>query len=168
MNLSEQLMAEMSRRNIDYIVHYIGNDPQLFKDLMDIVWNGSPPLPQRAAWAVSHVTDKYPELLKPYIKKIINRLEEFDHPGVRRSFVRYIAEHGIPPSTEGKLYDICSRWLMSRDEPIAIKAHCMQIMFNIAEKESDLKNELKLMLEELITHESAGIKSRSQYLLEKL
>jgi hypothetical protein len=168
MDLKEQLLAEMSRRNVDYIAHYIGSDPTLFEELMQLVFNGKPPLSLRAAWAVSVVTDKYPELLKPYLKKIVDRFETLEHSGVRRLLLRYFASITIPETLQGKLYDFCYQCLVSRSEPPAVKVHAMQILFNIAQAEPDLKKELKLVIEELSNHESAAIKSRSRQILQRL
>jgi hypothetical protein len=168
MNLKEQLLVEMSRRNTDFIAHSIDNDSDSFKDLMELVFHGAEPLPSRASWVVTAVTEKYPELLKPYLKKIIAHMDKFEHPGTRRNLLRYLASINLPLSLQGKLFDMCSGFILSRTEPIAIKAHSMQIMFNIAQKEPDLKNEVRLILEELEHHESAGIKSRSAKLLRSL
>ena len=167
MDLSEQLLLEMSRRNVDYIAHYIGKDEQLFKNLVTLVFSGKPPLPMRASWVITVVTDKYPYLLKPYLKKIISQLEKFDHPGIKRNLLRYMSENEIPSSAKGKLYYICYQWLLSLNEPPAVKVYCMQILFNIADKEPDLKRELQLVLENFINHESAAIKSRSRQLIAK-
>lgn len=168
MDLSEQLLVDMSLRNVDYIAHHIGNDPLLFKDLAMLIFTGIDPIPLRASWVATKVTDKYPELFKPYLNKIVSHLEKFDHPGIRRNLLRYVAEIEIPDSLEGKLYDICHNYLISRTEPPGVKVHCMQILFNIAQKEPDLKNELRLILEELVNHESAAIKSRSKHLISRL
>jgi hypothetical protein len=168
MNISEQLLAEISRRNTDYIKHYIGNDPKLFKELLDIMFDSPPPLPHRASWVVTAITDKYPELLKPHLKKIIAHIEQFGHSGIRRNLLRSIAVFDIPKPLQGKLFDMCHRWLHSRFEPPAVKVHCMQILYNISNSEPDLKKELKLIFEELTDHESAAIKSRSKQLLQKL
>jgi hypothetical protein len=168
MKIADQLLVEMSRKNVDYIAYCIGEDPELFRELLDLVFEGKHPIPLRASWVVSAVTDKYPVLMKPYVKKVIHHIPQFIHPGIRRNLLRHIATIEIPKSLEGKLYEECYQWTVSRLEPPANKVHCMQIMFNIAEKEPDLKNELRLVLEEMIHHESAAIKSRSRQLIKKL
>jgi hypothetical protein len=167
MNIANQLKAEISRKNTEYIAHYVGNDPELFKQLIDMLFNGASPLPHRASWVVTTISDQYPELLKPYLKRIVAHIESFDHSGTRRNLLRYIAETDLPDSLKGKLYDVCYRWLQSRLEPPAVKVHCMQILFNISEKEPDLRKELRLILEELTDHESAAIKSRCRKLMKK-
>jgi len=168
MNIRDQLKAEISRSNTDYIAQYIGNDPELFKQLIDILFNGEAPLPHRASWVVTTISDRYPELVRPYLKKIISHIEKFDHSWIRRNLLRCIAEENIPEALQGKLYDVCYCWLQSRLEPPAVKVHCMQILFNISEKEPDLRKELKLIIEELTDHESAAIRSRSRQLMKKL
>ena len=168
MNISDQLKAEISRKNTDYIAQYVGNNPELFNQLIDILFNGSSPLPHRASWVVTTISDRYPELVRPYLKKMVSHIEKFDHSGIRRNLLRYIAEENIPKALQGKLYDVCYGWLHSRSEPPAVKVHCMQILFNISEQEPDLRKELKLIIEELTEHESAAIKSRSRQLMRKL
>ena len=167
-NIQEQLLVEISRNNTNYIAKIIGNDASLFDKLVNLVFKGSSPIPLRAAWVVSTVTDVYPELLTPYVEKIINTLEMFDHTGICRNLLRQLAECKIPDDLQGKLYDICYTWLLSRHQPPAVKVHCMQILFNIAQLEPDLKPELKLILEELTGHDSAAIKSRSRQLMMKM
>ena len=142
MNLEEQLLMELSRKNRDYIAHYIGNDKELFKKLVEIVLSCKEPLPSRASWVVTAVTDKYPELLKPYIRKVISHLEKFEHSGTRRNMLKCLSRIILPQSVEGELYDMCSRLVFSRIEPPAVKVYSMQILFNIAQKEPDLKNEV--------------------------
>lgn len=168
MNLTEQLMLEMSRRNASYIAQQIGNDPKLFKEIIEIMFTAKAPLPLRASWVVTFFIDEHPELLKPYLNKIVGHLEKFDHSGIRRNLLNYFCDCDIPQSLEGKLYDICFRLLLSRDEPVAVKAYSMQVLFNIAQKEPDLKGELRLVLEDFIDHDSAAVKSRSRKLLAKL
>lgn len=127
-----------------------------------------PPFPHRASWVITTISDRYPELVRPYLKKIVSHIEKFDHSGIRRNLLRFIAETDVPKSLQGKLYDVCYRWLQSRLEPPAVKVHCMQILFNISEKEPDLRKELKLIIEDLIDHDSAAIKSRSRQLMKKI
>jgi hypothetical protein len=54
-------------------------------------------------------------------------------------------------------------------EPIAIRVHAMQTLFNIAGKEPDFAGELTELIEhELEFHGSAGLVSRGRKLLKKL
>ncbi len=168
MDIGDQLLVELSRRNTDFIAHYIGNDTDKFHQLIDLLFNGKSPIPQRAAWVVTHIAEKYPELCLPFIEPIILNLEKFEHTGIHRCLLRFIAEMNIPESLQGILYGICYKWLINKESPIAVKVHCMQILYNISEVEPDLKHELRLIIGELTDHDSAGLRSRSRHLMERL
>lgn len=167
-NLIEQLSGELSRRNTDYIAHWIGENPKRYKQIMEIVFAESPGIQMRAAWVISVVSDKYPILFKTYTHRVISNIKKFEHSGTRRLLLRQLAAIEIPEKHYGKVYDTCFNWLMSKDEPPAVKVYCMQILVNIAEKLPDLKREIRLILEELANHESPAIKSRSKLLLKML
>jgi hypothetical protein len=168
MDIKEQLLVEISRINSDYIAAYINRDPKLFKELMDLVFESKHPIPMRASWVASIISDAYPDLLLPYVPKIISQLKNFDHTGVRRNFLRYLATIDIPESIAGGLFDDCYNWLLSRDAPPAVKVHSMQIIYNISRNEPDLLKELSLILDELKHHESAAIRSRSNEIRKKI
>jgi hypothetical protein len=167
MNIKEQLSADTSKINTNYIANYINNDPELFRELMKLVFEEKHPLPMRASWVATVISDNNPELLYPYIPRLIEQLRKFKHSGVRRNFLRYFANIEIPEPFIGQLFDDCYYWLMSKEEPPAVKVYSMQIIFNISRNEPDLLRELTLVLEELTNHESAGIRSRCKKLLKK-
>jgi hypothetical protein len=168
MYLKEQLLIENSSLNKDYIANYIGNNTILFDNLIDLIFKGSPPVPLRASWVVCAVTDKYPHLLSPYMTRIVEHLTNFKHNGIHRNLLRQISKVEIPEELLGILYDICNKWLLSKTEPPAVKVHCMQVLFNISEREPDLKPELSLIIEQFIDNDSAALRSRSRSLFRIL
>ena len=44
----------------------------------------------------------------------------------------------------------------------------MQVLYNVCQKEPDLANELKIVIEEFLPHGTAGFKSRGGKILKKL
>ena len=166
--INEMLLAGHSRFNTDLIAIYIGNDEKLFKDLMDITLNGDPPIPQRAAWVITAITDKYPWIINPYISKIIDNLPKFLHPALARNLLRLLSKVDIPFKKTGKLYDYCFQFLIDKKSPVAIRVHAMQILFNIATKEPGLKNELKLVIESILDEAPGGIIAKAKKLLKNL
>jgi hypothetical protein len=167
-SIIDQLKAELSLRNTEYIAHWIGDDAERFKQIVDIMFTAEPTLQMRASWVISILSDKKPELLTPYVNRIITDIDTFKHPGARRNLLRYLAQTEIPEVYYGELYDKCFTWLLSKDEPPAVKVHSMQILVNIAEILPDLKREIRLVMEELTDHESAAIRSRSRHLMGRL
>jgi hypothetical protein len=47
----------------------------------------------------------------------------------------------------GKATDSCFKILMNENEAVAIRAFAMSVIFNISEKEPDIKNELKICIQ---------------------
>jgi len=53
--LKEQLLAELSRRNIDYIVNWAGFETEKIDVLVRFVLLNEPTLSMRAAWALEKI-----------------------------------------------------------------------------------------------------------------
>jgi hypothetical protein len=67
------------------------------------------------------------------------------------------------------LLNYCLEVFTNAAEPVAIRVHAMQILFNIAQKEPDFSGELIELIEnEIELHGSAGLASRGRKLLKKL
>lgn len=163
--INEMLLAGHSRFNTDLIAAYIGDDETLFRELIDLTFNGNPPVPQRAAWVITAITDKYPWIIKPYISKIIDKLPEFSHPSLPRNLLRVLGRIDLPLKKTGKLYDYCYKCLIDKKNPVAIRVNAMQVLFNIAIKEPDLINELKLVIESQFDEASIGFIAKARILL---
>ena len=58
--------------------------------------------------------------------------------------------------------------LNSPNEPIAVKAFSMTVIFNLSKKYPDIVPELKASIEYLMPNASAGIKSRSNKILRAI
>ena len=74
----------------------------------------------------------------------------------------------IPDDLLGITADICFSFLNSCQEPVAIRAHSMTILYNIVKKYPELKEELKVSIEDQIPYGSAGIKNRGNKILKAL
>ena len=66
------------------------------------------------------------------------------------------------------MVDICFNFLLSQDEPVAIRVFAMTVLGNIAQKWPELKNELRMAIEENMEFGSAGFKSRGKKELKRL
>ncbi len=169
MNIKEELLKEHSKNQTIKIVNYINNDKILFKELMELFLKDEYRVVQRASWVVSYCGIKYPELIKPYLKKMIAKIKEPDiHHAVKRNIVKVWEEVDIPDKLSGEIYTICFNFLQSVDEPIAVKAFSMTVLEKICLKHHELKNELKIIIEELLPFGSAGIIARGKKVLKHL
>jgi hypothetical protein len=89
--------------------------------------------------------------------------------GKKRHLLKLISLHDIPEERMADLLNYCIDVFTSPLEPIAVRVHAMQILFNIAQKEPDFAGELiELIRNEIEYRGSAGIASRGRKLLKKL
>jgi len=169
--MTRQELIEMldSWENIPWAIREIGKHPEHFDELADLALYGKEKNSWRAAYLVDKIHDEYPELLLPYIEKIIFQLEKEENTSKKRHFLKLLSMNEIQEEYFGFLVDYCLEKLSSGKEPPAVRVHAMQVLYNISEKEPALKPELLAVIEhEMEYHSTAGILSRGMKLTQKL
>ena len=169
MDIRKQLLQAHSKENKDRIVAYIGGNNERFSELMHLFFNGEYRLAQRAAWPMSDVAKKRPELISPYLEQLIDNLESPDlSMAVKRNTVRILQGIEIPEPLWGKTLDICFKLLNDGEEPIAVKVFSMTVLGNIIRHVPELKEELIMSIENQMPYQSTGFKSRGKKVLQLL
>lgn len=167
MNLREELLREHSKKQTIRIVDYVGDDKERFAELMNLFLTDVYRIGQRAAWPVSYCGSAHPELITPYIKKMLKNLNNPVHDSVKRNTVRVLQNFHIPKALQGLAVKQCMR-LVEGNEPIAIKVFSITLLGNIAKEHPELKHELKILIETQIPYASAGFLSRATKILKSL
>jgi hypothetical protein len=167
MNIREEILKEHSRRQTNKIVKFIGNDVKKFKKLMHLFFNDEYRVVQRSAWVVNNCAEDHPELIKPYLEKMIDYLQKLVHDAVRRNTVRIFQFIDIPEKLTGKVASVCFDLLQSKNEPVAVKVFSMTVLSKLCKKEPGLMNELRLVIEAQFPYSTAGFKSRAKKVLKE-
>ena len=108
MDIHEALLAEHSKRQTMKIVEFVGDDARKFKDLAEIFLSGDYVPAQRAGWAFNYCAEFHPELVRPYLKKMLDQLERGDvHDAVKRNVFRVLQFVDIPEKLLGRVYAHC-------------------------------------------------------------
>jgi hypothetical protein len=169
MNLELEILKEHSKRNTEKIARWIGDHPQRFEQLLLLFLNGEHLITQRSAWILGICVEKNPLLIKPWLTKVIKKMQEPGvHNAVKRNVVRILQFIPIPRSQQGVVANLCFDFLKSLDAPIAVKAFSMTVLANIARCEPDLKNELFPVIDQLVQFGGPGIQSRGKKVLQQL
>ena len=168
MDIKEALLEEHSKAQTLKIKRYIGSSQERFKELIDLILEDEYRIVQRASWVVKHCCDNNPMLIYPYLGELIPRLRKPLHDAYKRNVLHILSMLEVPEEYLGELADICFDSLENRKEAIAIRAHAMTNLYNVCLKEPELGNELKLLIEEYMPHESAGFKSRGKRIINDL
>lgn len=166
MNLRQAIRAEHSKRQTEAIADYVGGDAERFAELMDIFFEGEYRMTQRASWPMNYCAERHPELVYPYLDKLIVLLADKDvHNAVRRNIARLLQFIEIPEKHRGEVYALCVEVIDDASEAVAVRAHAMTIAANIADLEPDLYGELRLIVEKHLPHATAALRARARRIL---
>jgi hypothetical protein len=166
MNIRQALMDEHSRRQTMAIVEFIGGDKRRFAELMKLFFAGECRLTQRAAWPMNYCAERRPELIRPYLPKLLDCLKQDDaHDAVRRNIVRLLQYVEIPRRLAGKVYSHCVDLMDDAYQPVAVRAFALTVAARIAKQEPDLMNELRLIVRKHLPHTTAAFKARARKIL---
>ncbi|MBS1735978.1 MAG: hypothetical protein JSS98_05150 [Bacteroidetes bacterium] len=169
MILKDQLLKAHNKNNCDIIVNWVGNHEDRFIQLFECFLTNDYRLAQRASWPLSYCVSAHPELLKNHFGALIKRMKSPSvHNAIKRNGVRLLQDVVIPEKFEGEIIEMCFSFLKSPYEAVAIKAFSMSVIFNLAQKYPELKRELKIAIEDQISHQSAAFKSRGNKILKCL
>jgi hypothetical protein len=158
-----------SWQNLALMVRYVADYPEYLDLIMAKAVDDSQPENWRAVWMIDKIHEKHPELVVPYLPKMTEFLLKTQNSGKKRHLLKLIGLHDIPDENMAMMLNYCIEIFSNSAEPIAVRVHAMQILFNIAQKEPDFSGELIEMIEnEIEYHFSAGISSRGRKLLKKL
>lgn len=166
--LETQLLAELSRRNIDLITQWAEENHSVTDKLVQIVLQHKETLAPRAAWVLEKLSEKQFNYLENDLINIIKELRQIPSSSTRRAIAKVLIFHDIPEDFESEVLDFCLSMIESPKEPVAVKANCMSVLFNLLPKYPELKNEIFVIIEDQIPHNSVGFKGRFNGLKRKL
>jgi hypothetical protein len=167
-NIKQQLMSELSRRNIDLVTQWILEKPEAIGSLVDLVLSHNDIASPRATWVLEKLSEKMNEPVADYLDRIIGELRNVTSSSTRRTLSKVLMLHTLPEKHEGVILDFCISMIESAKEPVAVKANCMTIVFNLLPKYPDLKNEIFALIEDQIPFNTVGFGSRFNVLKRKM
>jgi hypothetical protein len=155
--------------NLPYLLHEITKTPEYYRMLMEIALYNRNKKSWRAAYLIDKINDNHPILLNPFLNEIIDRVRIEKNHSKKRHFLKLISQNELPSEQQGVMLDFCIKTFTSAKDDLAVRVHAMQILYNISEKELELKPEILALIEyEMENHSSAGIVSRGRKLAEQL
>lgn len=163
-----RLSHRISKTEVNEVVDEILEHPDSFGTLVKFMIHGNAQQSNMAAWVLTHTVDREMKILEPFVKDIIDFLEKDISEGVRRSCLRALEKTKITEQYAGKLIDLCFGYFDSKIQPVAIKSISMSIIFNCAQNEPDVLNELKLMIEDQLDYQTAAVVGRGKVLINKI
>ncbi len=128
------------------------------------------PISLRAANTVEIIDSQQPALIRPYYSKIIKALSGFEVVGVKRCFLKIFTRHSDLNNERVLclLINACFAFMASYEETVAVKSYSLEILYQISNKEPELKNELIFAILDQSDKNSGAFKTCSDKILKKL
>jgi hypothetical protein len=169
MDLEAEILKEHSKRQAVKIGKWVGKDQRRFRQLMELFLRGERIITQRSVWVVSYCVENHPDLVEPWLKSMLEKMQESGvHDAVKRNVTRILECVEIPESLMGRIVSICFENLGSIDSPIAVKAYSMGVLLKISQREPDLKHELKAMIEQMVPFVGPALQARGHQVIRQL
>ena len=169
MDLESEILKEHSKRQTVRIAQWIGADKKRYRQLMNLLLHGEPVVTQRAAWILISSYEIHPPLITPWIPELLNKMQEPDvHDALKRNVVGILQCCEIPASQLGIIATLCFEYLGDPGTPVAIRANAMTVLARIAEREPDLKRELRTSIELMLSQSEPAICSRARHIMKRL
>jgi hypothetical protein len=171
MHIKDELLADayQSKWKATQVATYACSSEEAFRELMHCFESDEYRLAQRAAFSLSIASRARPELIQPYIGVLISQLKRTDvHDAIIRNSTRILQEVTIPEAFHGELMDAAFGLVQDRQVAIAIRAFCLTILFNLSKIYPEIKNELRVFIEESIEFEKPAFQSRARKILKRI
>ncbi len=169
MDLKKEILKEHSKAQAHKLTNYVGNSDARMKALIAVYLEGPYIVTQRAAWPLSLCAENHPELIVPHLKKLLDFLSKLGiHDSVKRNTIRLLQFIDIPKRNSGQIAELCFEYLQSKQEPIAVRVFSMTVLSKIMRDEPDLRNELKMIIEDQMPYSSPAFISRGRKVLKEI
>jgi hypothetical protein len=168
MSAFTDLLSQSSNgANINLVVDMTLKRPELLDELWTFAIT-TDPTAWKALWIMDKIHDTRPDLIQPYLKGMLENVEQLKQSGQKRHILKLLSLNLLPVEPTGSFIDYCFNILQSRAEPIAGRVHAMQILYNITEMIPEFKNEVRIVIEDAMVEGTPGIISRGRKLLQTL
>lgn len=168
--MTEAELTELiqSGDNIPMLARYLTDHPEFIPKLLKIGENDEDST-WRAFWIADKIHELNPDLIIPFLPEMTMLALKTDDQAKKRHLLKLISLNKIPEEKMGELLNFCLDQFTDASEPVAVRVHAMQVLFNIAQELPEFAGELIDIIEhEIEFHGSAGIASRGRKLLQKL
>ena len=166
--LKQLLEKEHSKKQKDIITSEILKNNIAISDLIQLVKSNKGIYAQRGAYVITGIQDTDINLLAPYTSDLWKCIHPESHPSIPRAVYRYLSAVETPKELDGEIFEQGTKAFVNKKTTIAVKAHIMKTITNLAIKYPELKDEVIFLINQQIKEGSAGYKSTAKKELKRL
>jgi hypothetical protein len=153
-NIIESLQTDSTDANRKKWANHIIENKIDLSDLVELI-HTEYPVGIRFSWMLGYLCEIKPEVVYPTISYFFNHRNEINIPNFNRSLAKLFYLSGVPDELEGEVVTALFNWLQDPKSNITTKRNSILALDMISYIHPDLRNELKIVLEEM-QHTSSG------------
>jgi hypothetical protein len=175
--LENYLSKHHSLKATTHLASQIVDENIPLKDVIDLCFHKNIQIGFRAAWCLEFVEVLSPKIFLPFVNIFIRVYPDVKNESVQRHFSKimmrltskiFMSFYRLKPEDFENVLEISFEWLLNPKTPIAVQSNVMQIIFQLSDYQDWIKDELKIILEQKLLSNSAGLISKSKHLLKKM
>lgn len=169
MDIRAQLLKGDWRANAEAVARFVGDYKDRFATLMHCMLDDTRLVGQRAAYGVSLVCEAHPHLIKPYVKRLLDVLDEPVHEAVQRNSIRILQHCELPKVLHGRITEAMFGRIADPQRSIAQRAFAITVAMRMVTLYPELADELRLLLDDALRVDPGpAIRSRAVKTLKVL
>lgn len=180
-DLIQQLIniENAKRINRERVAYLVLDNTELFHYLLEIMFTTDTKISIKAAWVLEIVCEQNLSIIVPYLDYFVENIGILKHDSAVRPaskicnfiaiaytskkdilFKKFLSKNHID-----KIVETCFDWMISNHK-VATKAYSMNALFLLGKNYDWVHTELKLILQQNISNESAAYKARGKITLD--
>lgn len=122
----------------------------------------------RFSWLLSDVGEADKDILFNALPYLFDNRHKVTAPGFEQQFVKYWRICGVPEAHKGEAIDLMFSYLVNQKVNTHIKTITLTVLHALCNEYPELKNELKLCIEDQLEHSSTSFKKTANKILSEL
>ena len=140
----EEILTDSGRVTADVAVNVISQRPELFQEAYDLCMAQKGKMAMRAARVVWLIAEYMPEMFKPYLPEVVEKLPLIEHTSVKRCMLKILSIYDLSDAEElhGPIIEECFRNMLSAEAEIAIRGYSIAVLDKMVKVYPEISGEL--------------------------
>ena len=146
---------------------YIIKNKIKVKDLFELIHQENP-VAIRFSWILGGICEIAPDVVYPGIPYFFLKRHQIKIANFNRSLAKMFWLCGVPEKIEAEAIDELFKWLLDAKTIVTTKTYALFALDKLTEKHKELKNELKVVIEDQLGKNTASFDKHAIAVLKKL
>ncbi|RLD78308.1 MAG: hypothetical protein DRJ10_10575 [Bacteroidetes bacterium] len=164
-----QYLNTSSKQKVLLLIDKIREEPELINQVYKLAVSNEHPVAWRASWTLVHLSNSEPDLIEPFIPKIIRDIRHLKVDRQVASLLQILTKFEFSALEAGHLFDLAISILHNTTKQMYFKLYALQFLIRFTKIVPEMIPELLLSLddEDLIS-QNKYIRKQLKNLKEKL